>query len=132
MKYPLDHVAIAVPSLDQCLPLYELLTGAIGSARERVDAQQVDVVFIGSGDSRLELIEPTAADSPVGRFLSRRGPGLHHLAFRVPDLVAALRDLSSGGIELIDREPRRGAHGRNVAFLHPRSTHGVLVELVEG
>jgi len=128
---PLDHVGIAVPSIAQALPLYESLTGSGSSPPEAIPAQGVNVVFVGTGDARIELIEPTRPDSPVARFLERRGQGLHHLAYRVPDLRAALAAWAGQGYELIDREPRPGAHGRLVAFLHPRSTHGVLIELVQ-
>jgi methylmalonyl-CoA/ethylmalonyl-CoA epimerase len=131
-QLPLDHVAIAVPSIAHAMPLFELLTGGHGSPSERVESQGVEVAFVGTGTGRLELLEPTAPDSPVARFLDRRGPGLHHLAYRVPDLEAALARLKEAGIQLIDERPREGAHGRRVAFLHPRSTGGVLIELVEG
>ncbi|HET9984747.1 MAG TPA: methylmalonyl-CoA epimerase [Longimicrobiales bacterium] len=131
-QLPLDHVAVAVRSIAESLPLFELLVGARGSERERVAAQGVDVVFVGSDGAKVELIEPLSSESGVGRFIEKRGPGLHHVAFRVPDLAAALERLAAQGIELIDREPRPGAHGHRVAFLHPRSTAGVLVELVEG
>jgi methylmalonyl-CoA epimerase len=131
VELPLDHVAIAVPSLAASLPQFESLIGARGSPAERNDAQGVDVVFIGSGETRVEVLQPTRPDSPVGRFLERRGPGLHHIAYRVPDLRGALARLHGEGVELIDREPREGAHGRRIAFLHPRSTGGVLIELVE-
>lgn len=127
----LDHVGIAVESLDEALPLYEPLVGAAGAGRERVESQGVEVVFVGSGPGRLELLAPTRDDSPVARFLERRGPGLHHVCYRVPDLAAALQEHEQAGYELIDREPRSGAHGHRVAFLHPRSTGGVLVELLE-
>lgn len=132
MQLPLDHVAIAVDSIAAAQPLFESLIGANGSAVERVASQGVDVTFIGHGPGRLELIAPTDPGSPVGRFLERRGPGLHHLAYRVPDLSAALARLAAQGIELIDRTPRPGAGGHQVAFLHPRSTGGVLIELVGG
>lgn len=128
---PLDHVAIAVESIDRVLPLFEAVTGAGSSRRERVEAQGVELVFVGTGDGRLELLQPLAPGSPVGRFLQKRGPGLHHIAYRVADLDAALRDLADRGFDLIDREGRPGAMGHRVAFLHPRSTGGVLVELVE-
>ncbi|MGH7574428.1 MAG: methylmalonyl-CoA epimerase [Longimicrobiales bacterium] len=131
MELPLDHVAIAVPSLDTSLPLFESLTGARGSGRARVESQGVEVVFLETGATRIELIEPLAAESAVGRFLERRGPGLHHIAFRVADLEEMLAHLAAAGVELIDREPRTGAHGRRIAFLHPRGTDGVLIELVE-
>jgi methylmalonyl-CoA/ethylmalonyl-CoA epimerase len=127
----LDHVGVAVQSLDEALPLYESLTGARGSGRERVDSQGVEVVFVGSGPGKLELLAPTHADSPVARFLAKRGPGMHHLCYRVPDIAAALESFRAEGYELIDQAARPGAHGHRVAFLHPRSTGGVLVELVE-
>ncbi|MFO7892996.1 MAG: methylmalonyl-CoA epimerase [Longimicrobiales bacterium] len=128
---PLDHVAIAVESIDSVLPVLQAVTGAGSSRRERVDAQGVALVFLGSGDGKLELLEPLAPDTAVGRFLQKRGPGLHHIAYRVPDIDAALAGLADQGFELIDREARPGARGHRVAFLHPRSTGGVLIELVE-
>lgn len=124
----LDHVAVAVPSLAEALPLYERMEGAPGTPPEVIPDQGVRALFVGA----VELLEPTGPDTPVGRFLTRRGPGLHHLAWRVPDLAAALAELEAGGFELVDRAPRPGARGHRVAFLHPRSTGGVLVELVEG
>jgi methylmalonyl-CoA/ethylmalonyl-CoA epimerase len=127
----LDHVGIAVPSIDEALPTWEAILGAAGSGRETVDSQGVEVVFVGSGAARVELVAPSGPDSPVARFLARRGPGIHHLGYRVPDIRAALADLEARGFELIDREPRAGAHGHQVAFLHPRVAGGVLVELVE-
>jgi methylmalonyl-CoA epimerase len=127
----LDHVGIAVASIDESLPLWESLAGGKGSAREVVEAQGVEVVFVGSGAGRVELIAPLRPDTAVARFLDRRGPGMHHLCYRVPDLRAALADFAGEGYELIDGEPRAGAGGHLVAFLHPRSTAGVLIELVE-
>jgi methylmalonyl-CoA/ethylmalonyl-CoA epimerase len=128
---PLDHVGIAVDSLDVAIPLWESLLGARATAREVVEAQGVEVVFVGEGAGRVELLAPTRADSAVARFLHRRGPGMHHLCYRVPDLRAALADFSARGHELIDSEPRPGAAGHLVAFLHPRSSGGVLIELLE-
>jgi methylmalonyl-CoA/ethylmalonyl-CoA epimerase len=130
VKLPLDHVAIAVESLATALPLFESLTGGAGSAIEEVMAQGVKVAFVGSGGGRLELLEPLTAETPVGRFLRRRGPGLHHIAYRVADLQASLDTLAARGVTLIDRTPREGAGGHRVAFLHPSSTAGVLIELV--
>ncbi len=130
-QLPLDHVAIAVPSIAEALPLYELLTCGAGSPTELVEAQGVNVAFVGEGTGRIELIEPISPESPVGRFLQRRGPGLHHLAYRVTDLATTLARLKDAGIRLIDEAPRAGAHGRMIAFLHPESTGGVLIELVE-
>jgi len=132
VELPLDHVAIAVAAIADVLPLYESITGAAGSAPVRNTEQQVDIVFLGSGPCRIELLQPTSADSPVGRFLARRGAGLHHVAYRVPDLDAALERLAAAGVRLIDRQPRPGAHDRRIAFIHPQSTGGVLIELVEG
>jgi len=123
----LDHVAIAVPSIEGAKPVYERLAGGSFTPTETVASQGVHVAFLGS----LELLEPTAADTPIGRFLERRGPGMHHVAYRTTDITAELARLREAGFELIDQEPRAGAGGHRVAFLHPRSTGGVLVELVE-
>jgi methylmalonyl-CoA/ethylmalonyl-CoA epimerase len=128
---PLDHVAVAVESIDAVLPALQSVTGAGGSPRERVPTQGVELCFLGTGAGRLELLQPLGPDTPVGRFLDRRGPGLHHIAYRVVDIEAALRRLEAAGLELIDLAPRTGAHGCRVAFIHPRSTGGVLIELVE-
>jgi methylmalonyl-CoA/ethylmalonyl-CoA epimerase len=130
VQLPLDHVAIAVESLATALPLFESLTGAAGSVVEEVGSQGVKVVFVGSGAGRLELLEPLGPETTVGRFLARRGPGLHHIAYRVADLQATLDALAARGVALIDRRPRAGAGGHRVAFLHPKSTAGVLIELV--
>ena len=131
-ELPIDHVAIAVESIDAVLPVLELLTGSPASARERVESQNVDVVFVGQGAARIELIQPTTPDSTVARFLERRGPGLHHIAYRTSDIDGELARLRAAGVQLIDQEARTGAGGHRVAFLHPKSTGGVLVELVEG
>lgn len=127
----LDHVGIAVPDLDTGLRLFAPLAHASGAGRERVESQGVEVIFVGAGAGRLELLSPTRSDSPVARFLERRGPGVHHLCYRVPDIARALAEHQAAGYELIDRAARPGAHGHRVAFLHPRSTGGVLIELLE-
>jgi methylmalonyl-CoA epimerase len=127
----LDHVGIAVHSLDEALPIWTAIVGASASGRETVTAQQVEVVFVGTGVGRVELLAPLGAESPVARFLARRGPGLHHVCYRVPDLRAALAAYEAAGFEPIDREPRLGAHQRLIAFLQPRTQGGVLVELVQ-
>lgn len=127
----LDHVGIAVASLDEALPIWESLVGSKGFGREVVEAQGVEVVFIGSGAGRVELLAPTRDDSAVARFLDRRGAGMHHVCYRVPDIRTALAELEHEGFQPIDREPRRGAQDHLVAFLHPRTSSGVLVELVE-
>lgn len=131
MEHPLDHVAIAVPSLADALPVFELIAGAAGSPIEAVPGQGVNVVFLGSGPTRIELIEPDRPGTGVARFLEKRGPGLHHIAYRVPDLAATLESLAQRGTPLIDRVPRDGAHGQRIAFLHPSAAHGVLIELIE-
>jgi methylmalonyl-CoA epimerase len=131
LELPLDHVAIAVPSISDALPLFQLITGAAGSPVERIDSQKVDVAFVGT-TTTIELLQPTSPDSTVQRFLDKRGAGLHHIAYRVSDIDAALERLARAGIRLIDERARPGARGHRVAFLHPQSTGGVLVELVEG
>lgn len=131
MELPLDHVAIAVPSISAVVPLFELITGGRSSPVERVESQNVDVVFVGSDLGRIELIQPTVAESSVQRFLDKHGSALHHIAYRVPDIEAALELLRVAGIQLIDEKPRPGAGGHRVAFLHPQSTSGILIELVE-
>ncbi len=124
---PIDHVGVAVASLRDAVPAYERLMGARGSAPEEVRDQGVRYCFV----DEVELLEPTAEDTPVGRFLARRGPGLHHVAFRTPDLEAHLDRLRRDGARLVDQVPRLGAGGRLVAFLHPSSFGGVLIELVQ-
>ena len=127
----LDHVGIAVHSLDESLPVFESITGGKGHGRERVEQQGVEVVFLGTGEGRLELLAPTRDDSAVAKFLARRGPGMHHLCYRVEDVAAELDRYRAAGAQLIDEVPRPGAAGHLVAFVHPRSTGGVLVELLQ-
>jgi len=127
----LDHVGIAVTSLEEAIPVWTALLQATAEGREVVADQQVEVVFVGSGAGRIELLAPTGPGSTITRFLERRGPGLHHVCYRVPDIREALQAHLAAGLEAIDREPRRGAHDHLVAFLHPRTTGGVLVELLE-
>jgi len=123
----LDHVAIAVSSLEDALGIYQLVSGHPGSAPETLESQGGRVAFCGP----VELLEPLGPETTVGRFLAKRGPGLHHIAYRTDDLQAELDRLAADGVELIDRHPRPGARGHQVAFLHPRSTGGILVELVQ-
>lgn len=125
--FPFDHVAIATDSIGRAAPIYELLTGEGCSPVEEIPSQGVNVAFVGC----IELLEPRGPQTSVARFLEKRGPGLHHLAFRVPDIARALRRLEAEGFTLIDREARSGARGHRVAFLHPSTTGGVLWELVE-
>jgi methylmalonyl-CoA epimerase len=124
------HVGLAVEDLDGALDTYERLFGARLEHRSRVDAQGVEAASIRVGESRLELLGALGEDTPVGRFLLKRGPGMHHVAYEVDDIRAALADLSEAGAELIDETPRRGMFGLEVAFVHPDSVHGVLSEVV--
>jgi methylmalonyl-CoA epimerase len=124
---PLDHVAVAVSSIADATRIFELLSGHPGSPVEELSSQGVRVAFCG----QVELLEPLASDTTVGRFLQRRGASLHHVAYRCDDVQAELDRLAGRGIELIDATPRPGARGHLVAFLHPRSTGGILVELVQ-
>jgi methylmalonyl-CoA/ethylmalonyl-CoA epimerase len=124
------HLGIAVESLDEAIARYEQLFGAILEHRESLADQGVEAASLLVGSSRLELLRPLAPDTPVGRFLARRGPGMHHVAFEVADLPAELARLRAVGAELIDVEPRRGLFGLQVAFVHPDATGGVLAELV--
>ena len=124
---PLDHVGVAVPSIQESAATFEPITGATCSTIEELPEQDVNVAFVGS----IELIEPRSDTSPVARFLTRRGPGIHHVAYRVSDLRATLQDLNTRGFQLIDDEPRLGARGHLVAFVHPKSTSGTLIELVQ-
>ena len=127
----LAHVGIAVRSLEAAVPIWVKALGLSHTGTIEFESMQLRIAFLRSGASELELLEPTAADSPVGRFLARRGEGIHHLSFDVPDLEAALTDAAAAGLELIDRTPREGSHDTRIAFLSPRTLNGVLVELSE-
>jgi len=129
MKAVLDHVGIAVRDIDEALRFYRDTLGLEVEAPEEVASQRVRAHFLPVGESALELLEATAPDSAIAKYVEKRGPGLHHVALRVDDIRAALADLKARGIRLIDEQPREGAHHSLVAFLHPASTHGVLVEL---
>jgi LAO/AO transport system kinase len=127
----LDHLGIAVASVEAALPLYRDLLGLTVSGREEVSQERVRAALLPAGDSRLELLEATSPDSPIARFLARRGPGLHHLALRVPDLQAALDRLRAAGVRLVTDTIQCGAGGHRYIFIHPAAAGGVLVELVE-
>ncbi len=129
MKATLDHIGIAVADLEAALAFYRDALGLEIQPAEDVPSQKVRVHFAPVGESSLELLEATAEDSPIARFIAKRGPGIHHLTLRVDDLGAALAELRARGVRLIDESPRRGAEGALVAFIHPASTGGVLVEL---
>ncbi len=129
MYRKIDHLAIAVRSLADALRVYESVLGLHRTAIEEIADQKTRVALLPLGDSRLELMEPMTNDSPVGRFLTRRGEGLHHLCLQVDDIRAEMARLRSAGVRLIDEAPRRGAGGSLIAFVHPSSTAGVLIEL---
>jgi methylmalonyl-CoA epimerase len=132
MKARLDHIGIAVSDLEDALAFYRDALGLEVEAPEEVASQRVRAHFIPAGEAALELLEATAEDSPIAKYVARRGPGLHHITLRVDDIRAALDRLKARGVRLIDETPRRGAHGSLVAFIHPSSAHGVLVELKQG
>ena len=127
----IHHLGVAVDDLDEALATYERLFGAELEHRETVPEQGVEAAALRVGDDRIELLRPLAADTPVGRFIESRGPGMHHVAYAVEDIRSALRDAASEGAELIDAEPHAGLFGLQVAFIHPSSVAGVLVEYVE-
>ena len=129
MKARIDHIGIAVGDLAEALRFYRDALGLEVETPEEVASQRVRAHFIPMGESAIELLEATADDSPIAKYVARRGPGLHHLTLRVDDIRAALAQLKEKGIRLIDETPRPGAHGSLVAFIHPSSAHGVLVEL---
>ncbi len=128
----IDHVGIAVRSLDETRAFYRDVLGLEESGLEEVPGQGVRVLFFQLGEVRIELLEPTAADSPIAKFLDQRGPGFHHVAYLVDDLPATLAALQAAGVQLIDETPRPGAHGMQIAFAHPKSTGGVLTEFCQG
>ena len=127
----LHHVAICVARLDEARLLYGKVLGLPAGPEEYVEDQRVNVVVLDAGGQRIELVEPAAEDSPLAGFLAKRGGGIHHLAWEVADVEAAIEHARAHGLRLIDEVPRPGAHGTRIAFLHPKSTGGVLMELVE-
>lgn len=127
----LNHIGIAVRSIEDQRAFYAETLGATFEHIEEVPSQRVRVAFFKVHDVRLELLEPTDDESPIARFLEKRGEGLHHIAFTVDDLKARIDELKSDGVRMIDEVPRPGAHHMQIAFLHPKSSHGVLTELCE-
>jgi methylmalonyl-CoA/ethylmalonyl-CoA epimerase len=127
----MDHVGVAVSDLEAAISLYEESFGMELVHREVVSEQGVEAVLLDVGDSHVELLKPTGPDTPVGKFMSARGEGLHHVAYRVADIDAALEQLQERGVRLIDKTARTGIRSSRVAFLHPKSTGGVLTEIVE-
>ena len=127
----IDHLGIAVHSLDEASRFYSDVLGLQPGGIEDIPDQKVRVVFFQLGDVRIELLEPTAEDSPIAKFLAKKGPGLHHVAYRVDDIAATLAAIKSAGVQLIDEHPRSGAHGMQIAFAHPSGTNGVLTEFCQ-
>ena len=128
MLKKISHIGIAVKNLDTAIEFYKKL-GLQVEGIEVVESQKVKVAFIPIGEIRIELLEPTSQESPVAKFIEKKGEGIHHLAFETDKLVEMLQKSESEGIRLIDKKPRKGAHNAEIAFLHPKSSHGVLIEL---
>lgn len=124
----LSHIGIAVKDLEASIKMYEEL-GLVLESTEEVASQKLKVAFFSIGDTRIELLAATSEDSPIAKFIEKKGEGIQHIAFGVDDLPAELAEKSEKGFQLIDKEPRPGAHGADIAFLHPKSTKGVLIEL---
>lgn len=127
----IEHLGIAVKSLETAIPYYEEMLGLKCYAVEEVAEQKVKTAFFMVGQTKIELLESTDPEGPVGKFIEKKGEGVHHMAFAVNGLQESLDELAAKGIQLIDKQPRKGAEGLNIAFLHPKSTYGVLTELCE-
>jgi len=125
----IEHIGIAVKSIEESRKYYEEVLGLTCYAVEEVKDQKVKTAFFQVGDTKIELLESTSPDGPIGKFIEKKGEGMHHIAFSVPDTTKALEDISKKGVQLVDKVSRAGAEGLNIGFLHPRSTHGVLTEL---
>lgn len=127
----IEHIGIAVKNLDESINYYENILGLKCYAVEEVKDQKVKTAFFMVGQTKIELLESTEPDGPIGKFIEKKGEGIHHIAFATSNLAAKLKEIESQGIQLIDKVPRKGAEGLNIAFLHPKSTNGVLTELCE-
>ncbi|GFE59929.1 methylmalonyl-CoA epimerase [Geobacter sp. AOG2] len=131
MLTKINHIGIAVKSLDEALPFYRDNLGMAFAGIEEVAEQKVRVAMLQVGESKIELLEPTSGESPVAKFMEKNGPGIHHLAYEVEDIEAAIAKLLADGARMIDERPRNGAHGTRIAFVHPKSSNGVLTELCQ-
>lgn len=131
MLTKINHIGIAVHSIDETLPFYRDQLGMTFKGAEEVAEQQVRVAMLQVGESKIELLEPTSPDSPVAKFLEKSGPGIHHIAYEVADIETAIARLQEDGVRMIDSVPRNGAHGTRIAFVHPKSSTGVLTELCQ-
>lgn len=129
--HKINHIGIAVQSIDATLPFYRDQLGMAYLGSEEVPEQKVRVAMLSIGESKIELLEPTSADSPVAKFLEKSGQGIHHIAYEVADIEAAIAKMISEGARMIDEKPRFGAHGTLIAFVHPKSSQGVLTELCQ-
>lgn len=127
----IEHIGIAVKSLDEAIPFYEKMLGTKCYAIEEVKDQKVKTAFLKIGQTKIELLESTDPEGPIGKYIEKRGEGIHHIAYAVEDLDTHLEEAEKAGIRLIDERPRRGAEGLDIAFLHPKSTFGVLTEFCE-
>ncbi len=124
----IEHIGIAVSNLVEAIKYYENVLGLECYAIEEVPDQKVKTAFFKVGDTKIELLESTDPEGPIGKFLEKKGPGIHHLAFAMPDVAQALTEAENNGVQLIDKQPRKGAEGLSIGFLHPKFTHGVLTE----
>lgn len=131
MVTKIDHIGIAVKDLNESLKFYEDVLGLKAEGTEVVEEQKVKVAFLPLGDSEVELLESTEEDGPIAKYIAKKGEGIQHIAYRVDDIEKAIEDMKKKGIRMIDEKPRYGAGGAKIAFLHPKSTYGVLVELCE-
>jgi len=127
----IDHIGIAAKSIDQVAPFWNAILGLPIEGRETVEEQKSTTAFLPVGESEIEILESTAPDGPIAKFIESRGEGIHHVSLRVDNIERALKELKEKGIRLIDEKPREGAGGGKIAFIHPKSTNGVLVELSE-
>ena len=124
----IEHIGIAVINLEEAIKYFQTVLGLECYAIEEVADQKVKTAFFRVGDTKIELLESTDPEGPIGKFLEKKGPGIHHIAFAMPDVTKALMDAESNGVQLIDKQPRKGAEGLSIGFLHPKSTFGVLTE----
>ena len=131
MLQKINHIGIAVQSLDETLPFYRDGLKMPLCGIEEVADQKVRVAMLGIGESKIELLEPTSPDSPIAKFLDKNGPGIHHIAYEVDDVAQAIEQMIAEGARMVDQVPRDGAHGTRIAFVHPKSSHGVLTELCQ-
>lgn len=131
MLQKINHIGIAVQSLDTTLPFYRDALGMAFKGEEVVVEQKVKVAMLQIGESKIELLEPTSPESPIAKFLEKNGPGIHHIAYEVDDIYAAIAHMQQQGARMIDESPRNGAHGTRIAFVHPKSSNGVLTELCQ-